>query len=302
MAATINYFPTVSGGGVTSAVAGTGISVSGATGAVTITNSAAFTADTTIQLNNASASAVNAWRGVMALAVATAGSERSTVTTTLLNAGSTNVASVLDGAGWLGLGLAATANPIGFAAGRVGITLTASASNDCSIIMRMPTTTASLASIGNIYAYNGANAVVIMSCTNNTSTTDGAVSWNIGTGVPTVMTWTSAGIAMANQKTITYTNGSTTYSGATDTNTIIRNGNRLLIGTTSDHDVALFANGTGFLTGNGASSVKRIGFLGATAAAQQTGGSATAAGTYGATEQGMLQKAYDCLRTFGLLT
>ncbi|MFO0851671.1 MAG: hypothetical protein U0871_24375 [Gemmataceae bacterium] len=45
-----------------------------------------------------------------------------------------------------------------------------------------------------------------------------------------------------------------------------------------------------------------IGFLGATPAAQQTGGAATAGGTYGATEQSMLQKAYDCLRTFGLLS
>jgi hypothetical protein len=43
-----------------------------------------------------------------------------------------------------------------------------------------------------------------------------------------------------------------------------------LIGTTSDHDVALFANGTGCLTLNGASSVKRIGVLGATPVAQQT--------------------------------
>jgi len=45
-----------------------------------------------------------------------------------------------------------------------------------------------------------------------------------------------------------------------------------------------------------------IGFLGKTPAAQQAGGAATAGGTYGATEQGMLQKAYDALRTFGLLS
>lgn len=45
-----------------------------------------------------------------------------------------------------------------------------------------------------------------------------------------------------------------------------------------------------------------IGVLGAAAAARQTGGAATASGTYGATEQGMIQKAYDALRTFGFLT
>jgi hypothetical protein len=45
-----------------------------------------------------------------------------------------------------------------------------------------------------------------------------------------------------------------------------------------------------------------ISFFGATPAAQQTGGSATASNTYGATEQTMLQKAYDALRTFGFLT
>lgn len=49
-------------------------------------------------------------------------------------------------------------------------------------------------------------------------------------------------------------------------------------------------------------SAAKVGFLGAAAAAQQTGGAATAGGTYSATEQGMLQKAYDALRTFGLLS
>ncbi|MBI3909681.1 MAG: hypothetical protein HY320_01950 [Armatimonadetes bacterium] len=58
------------------------------------------------------------------------------------------------------------------------------------------------------------------------------------------------------------------------------------------------ATGTKF----GTASTQKIGFLGATPAVQQTGGAATAGGTYGATEQSMLQKAYDCLRTFGFLS
>lgn len=49
-------------------------------------------------------------------------------------------------------------------------------------------------------------------------------------------------------------------------------------------------------------SAARIGFFGVTAVVKQTGGSATAGGTYGATEQSMLQTAYDALRSYGLLT
>ncbi len=49
-------------------------------------------------------------------------------------------------------------------------------------------------------------------------------------------------------------------------------------------------------------SAGALGFFGTTPAVQQTGGSATAGGTYGSTEQTMLQKVYDALRAFGLLT
>lgn len=45
-----------------------------------------------------------------------------------------------------------------------------------------------------------------------------------------------------------------------------------------------------------------LSFFGATAAGQRTFGAATAGGTYGATEQTMLQKCYDALRTFGFGT
>ncbi len=43
-----------------------------------------------------------------------------------------------------------------------------------------------------------------------------------------------------------------------------------------------------------------IGFFDATPRAQYTFGDATASGSYGATEQTMLQKCYDALRAFGL--
>lgn len=50
------------------------------------------------------------------------------------------------------------------------------------------------------------------------------------------------------------------------------------------------------------STAGNVGFLGATPAAQQSGGSATAGLVFTATEQAMLQKAYDALRTFGYLS
>jgi hypothetical protein len=48
--------------------------------------------------------------------------------------------------------------------------------------------------------------------------------------------------------------------------------------------------------------IGNVAFFGVTPAGQQTGGAAMAGSTYGGTEQAMLQKAYDCLRTFGLMT
>lgn len=45
-----------------------------------------------------------------------------------------------------------------------------------------------------------------------------------------------------------------------------------------------------------------IGFFGTAPQTQQAGGAATASGTYGATEQGMLNAVYSMARTYGLLT
>ena len=55
----------------------------------------------------------------------------------------------------------------------------------------------------------------------------------------------------------------------------------------------------GFLVTNATST---LGFFGVTSASQQTGGAATAGAVYTSAEQDMIQKAYDCLRTFGLLS
>ncbi len=67
-------------------------------------------------------------------------------------------------------------------------------------------------------------------------------------------------------------------------------------------DGANVALGTTTGTKIGTATSQKLGFFNATPVVQQTGGAATASGTYGATEQGMLQKAYDALRAFGLLS
>lgn len=52
----------------------------------------------------------------------------------------------------------------------------------------------------------------------------------------------------------------------------------------------------------GTATNQKLGFFNATPVVQQTGGAATAGALYTATEQGMLQKVYDALRTFGFLS
>jgi hypothetical protein len=71
--------------------------------------------------------------------------------------------------------------------------------------------------------------------------------------------------------------------------------------------LAIAANGRDFVldttTGTkiGTATNQRLSFFDATPVVRQTGGVATASGTYGATEQTMLQTAYNALRTYGLL-
>lgn len=72
--------------------------------------------------------------------------------------------------------------------------------------------------------------------------------------------------------------------------------------------MAIAANGRDFIldstngTKFGTATSQKLAFFNATPAVQQTGGAATASGTYGATEQAMIQTAYEALRTFGLLS
>jgi hypothetical protein len=60
--------------------------------------------------------------------------------------------------------------------------------------------------------------------------------------------------------------------------------------------------GTGAGTQIGTVNTQKLGFLGASPASQQTGGALTASTVvYGSNEATMLQRAYNALRTFGLL-
>jgi len=76
------------------------------------------------------------------------------------------------------------------------------------------------------------------------------------------------------------------------------NGGRTSLGSYTSHPLDLIVNQIAVMT----LSAGSIGFFGTTPAYQQTGGAATAGGTYGSTEQTMLQKVYNALRTYGLLT
>jgi hypothetical protein len=55
-------------------------------------------------------------------------------------------------------------------------------------------------------------------------------------------------------------------------------------------------------SGGAAGTPGLVGFFGAAAVAQQTGGAATAAASYTANEQGMVNRMYTALRNLGLIT
>lgn len=85
-------------------------------------------------------------------------------------------------------------------------------------------------------------------------------------------------------------------SGSTGGNVTIDGGDG-----TNDGNISIGATrAKSILIGNSTVG-SRIGFFGVPTQLRQTGGAATAGGAYTATEQTMIQKAYDCLRSFGLL-
>jgi len=71
---------------------------------------------------------------------------------------------------------------------------------------------------------------------------------------------------------------------------------------TPDTGFKFHVEGDSKLEGDLAHLTGDVGFFGTTPVSQQTGGAATAGGAYTATEQAMLQAAYDALRAYGLLS
>lgn len=129
----------------------------------------------------------------------------------------------------------------------------------------------------------------------------------VGTGsADTVARWyddtTERGSILAN-------NGSSDFAVRSQADLVLTAGNggtpmsvRLSSTALTLGDTLNVALGTGTGTKIGTAANQKLGFFNATPVSQQTGGVATAGASYGANEQQMLQKVYNALRSFGLLS
>lgn len=116
-------------------------------------------------------------------------------------------------------------------------------------------------------------------------------------------------IATATSDTLTFTAASS-FAGTLDTVSLKQvtggdfavAGASYLTGALNLLEASNIVVGTSTGTKIGTATSQKLGFFNATPVVQQTGGVATAGGTYTATEQGMIQTAYDCLRTLGFLS
>lgn len=140
---------------------------------------------------------------------------------------------------------------------------------------------------GTVQTYGGTASQAVAASATKVVYLDGTASW--------ALTVAAAYPATAHIRLATVTTGSATVTAVADNRQCfvvcgpIADGLNLTLGTT-----------TGTQLGTGSS--QKLGFLGATPVVQQTGGAATASGSYTSVEQGMLEKAYSALRTFGLLS
>lgn len=140
---------------------------------------------------------------------------------------------------------------------------------------------------GSVVTYAGTSSQAITTATTKVLYLDGTASWalTVGASYPTT----------AHVRIATVVAGSTTITSITDNRQCFEPAGTLFDGT---------AINVGTTTGLqiGTASTQKVAFLGASPAVQATGGSATAGASYTATEQSMIQKAYNALRTFGLLS
>lgn len=141
---------------------------------------------------------------------------------------------------------------------------------------------------GTVGSYGGVSSTAMTASSTNylylDLTSSGALTVNT-TGFPT-----TAHIPLA-----TVVAGGTTITSIADSRVAFAP-----VGTWADGINITVGTSTG--TQIGTASTQKIGFLGATPAVQQTGGSAIAGSSYTTNEQSMLQKTYNALRTFGLLS
>jgi hypothetical protein len=139
---------------------------------------------------------------------------------------------------------------------------------------------------GTIATYTGASSQAVTTATTNyvflDLTTGSALTVNT-TGFPTTAHVRLA-VVVAGATTITSIADARVAYGVLGS---ILDGTAIHVGTTSGLQIA---------TG----SSQKLGFFGKTPAVQPTMGSAIASGTYGATEQGMLQAVYNAVRSLGL--
>ncbi len=135
-----------------------------------------------------------------------------------------------------------------------------------------------IAQDGSTVTYAGSSSQAITASTTKVLYLDGTASWALTVGASYPST--------PHVKLATVVAGSSTITSVTDNRQSFNVAGSILDGT------AIAIGSTNGLQ-IGTVSTQKLGFLGATPAAQATGGSATASGTYGATEQGMLQKAYN---------
>ena len=144
-----------------------------------------------------------------------------------------------------------------------------------------------IAQDGTTVTYAGSTSQAVTASATKVLYLDGTSSWalTVGASYPTT----------PHVKLATVVTGSSSITSVTDNRECFN-----VAGTIADGVNWSFGTSTG--TQIGTATSQKLGFYGATPVVQQTGGSATAGSSYTTTEQGMLNRDYAALRSFGLLS
>jgi hypothetical protein len=142
-----------------------------------------------------------------------------------------------------------------------------------------------IAQDGSTVTYAGSSSFAITASSTFVIYLDGTSSW--------ALTKAASYPSTPHVKLATVVAGSSTITSVTDNRQCAAVG-----GTIADGVNLAFGTTTG--TKIGTATSQKLGFFNKTPIVQPTMGSATASGTYGATEQGMLQAVYNAVRNLGL--